>query len=530
MWDRGLSYGTLRGWLLAAALGACAPLLAQTPSDARTGAVGVEVARLADADAPVAQVLAGARDAQFAAAAEHEPVIYERTRAPVWWRVRALRDLAVAERPQLLLDGPYLTRVEAWVPGGDRPTRHAIYGPDVDTRYAPRALVIALPQGLPQGEAVYLRVTAPAAVPMMVSVQPRDQVHRDDLAYVAWRTLILGTLVILLLLALSFWAGVGERSFVYLAVTLGSGALYLAASGGEVQGVPLLGWMFGHSPQPVRVVACVGVIASNYFMSMYLELGRHAPRLDRVLRVLAATMGAMAVANALLEARFLAGAGNLVLVLSSLAVFAAAVVTSLQGSRAARFLLVSWLPLIVTCILKALQLGGLIVGAPWFTHALAGSFALAGLILTIGLSDKLLQLRRDRDLASRQASIDGLTGLLNRHAIEHGLAEAVAAAKAARRPMCVAFVDIDHFKAINDTHGHHAGDCCLRFIAQRLRNQLRERDLLARYGGDELLVVMPDTNLEDGLARADAALYASKASGRNHVSGAAAPLLQQATT
>ena len=546
--NRGLT-ARWRGWLALAALLACMPAFARD----------LEVARL-PYPADAREVIAGAHDAGFQVR-EGDPVIREESHAPTWWRVRTPAPVDSRAEPQLVLEGPYLTQVEAWVPGAASPTRHAIYGEHADTRYAARALAVALPRGLQAGEAVYLRVTAPAAVPMALSVRSRDQVHRADLAHVAWRTAILSSMLVLGLLALAFWAGVRERSYGFLALTLGFSVLYIAAMGGEARAVPVLDALFGRGPQGARVVACLGVVTSNVFVRMYLDLRRQAPGIDRVLRWLTAAMALLAVLNFAFEHGILAQAGNIGLVLSALAVFAAAAVSSLRGSRAARFVLVSWLPLIVFSILKAAQLMGAFDAGDWLSHALAASFALAGLLLTIGLSDKLVQLRRDRDHASLQANVDPLTGALSRAAVERRLAQEVEVAHRTGRPLCVAFVDIDRFKAINDNHGHHVGDGCLRSISQRVRNRLRTQDVLGRYGGDELLALMPDTPLAEGLARceqlratvncrplsidgllvqgtlsvgvaqlragdqarellarADAALYASKAAGRDRVS------------
>lgn len=546
--DPGRGAWLRRGWRLLAALLACAPLWASP----------LEVARL-PIPADPGPVLSGQLDSRFQTRAN--AVIREGSHQPRWWRIRTSAGLDARAEPLLLLDAPYMTRVEAWAPGAVVPTRHAIYGDDVDLRYSPRALAIPLPRGLVPGEAVYLRVDSPGAVPMAVSMHSRDEVHRADLDYVAWRTMILSAMVVLALLALAFWAGVGERSFAFLALTLVCAALYIAAMGGEVRAIPWLDALFGRDPRATRVVGCLGVMASNVFMRMFLDLRRQAPRLDRILHWLTLAMGGAALLNLAMDRRELAMLGNLLLVLSALAVFAAGAVTSIRGHRAARFLLLSWLPLIVMCILKALQLMGFIDGASWLTHALAASFALAGMLLTIGLSDKLLQLRRDRDHASHQASTDPLTGAMSRGAIERRLKEEVAIAHATGRPLCVAFVDIDHFKTINDSHGHHVGDACLSYISQRVRNRLLAQDVIGRYGGDELLVLMQDTALADGatrceqmrsavncrplsidgllvegslsvglaqlragetaqqlLARADAALYASKAAGRDRVS------------
>jgi diguanylate cyclase (GGDEF)-like protein/PAS domain S-box-containing protein len=91
-----------------------------------------------------------------------------------------------------------------------------------------------------------------------------------------------------------------------------------------------------------------------------------------------------------------------------------------------------------------------------------------------------------------EADHDPLTGLANRRALERTLEAALARASARSRSVGVIMLDLDGFKAINDTHGHAAGDEALREVASRLRRCVRERDLVARLGGDEFVVVLSD--------------------------------------
>lgn len=149
-----------------------------------------------------------------------------------------------------------------------------------------------------------------------------------------------------------------------------------------------------------------------------------------------------------------------------------------------------------------------------------------------------------------EASTDSLTGLPNRRTWEEILPRALEEARVTKRPVTVALADLDHFKVYNDRHGHAGGDQLLRAFATAGRAALRERDVLARWGGEEFALVLPDCDgpaatavLErlraavpedvtcsvgsavwDGeesaqalLARADAALYRAKASGRDRL-------------
>lgn len=89
-----------------------------------------------------------------------------------------------------------------------------------------------------------------------------------------------------------------------------------------------------------------------------------------------------------------------------------------------------------------------------------------------------------------QATTDPLTGLLNRRSLEDQLGELTER----RARFTVAFCDLDHFKRLNDTHGHEAGDRALRCFARLLRGAVRETDVVCRYGGEEFVVVFPDTD------------------------------------
>lgn len=101
------------------------------------------------------------------------------------------------------------------------------------------------------------------------------------------------------------------------------------------------------------------------------------------------------------------------------------------------------------------------------------------------------------------SSLDSLTRLLNHRAILERLEEELARATRRGHTVAVALCDVDHFKAVNDTHGHLAGDAVLRAAAQLFRQLLRASDAVGRYGGEEFLLVLPETNLEAARHTAD---------------------------
>lgn len=117
------------------------------------------------------------------------------------------------------------------------------------------------------------------------------------------------------------------------------------------------------------------------------------------------------------------------------------------------------------------------------------------------LQDGMSELTR---VLERQALVDPLTGLPNRRFMETELSRAVARWARYRRPVAVLLVDVDHFKHVNDCHGHAFGDEAMRSIAGRLAGRLRRDDAIGRWGGDEFLAVLGETEAPEAAALAEA--------------------------
>lgn len=98
---------------------------------------------------------------------------------------------------------------------------------------------------------------------------------------------------------------------------------------------------------------------------------------------------------------------------------------------------------------------------------------------------------------------DNLTGLLNHSRIKELLQTEVARAMRSGMPLAFAMLDIDHFKSVNDTHGHHVGDRVIKTMARVLQQRLRQTDYIGRYGGEEFAVILPDANLESAVRIVD---------------------------
>lgn len=172
----------------------------------------------------------------------------------------------------------------------------------------------------------------------------------------------------------------------------------------------------------------------------------------------------------------------------------------------------------------------------------------------------IARLQRELDETSELVRHDPLTGVLNRKGLDEALSREIARARRRGAPLCLALLDIDDFKRLNDTFGHHTGDDALRHLSTVMRDALRPHDLIGRYGGEEFLILLPDTDAQqsaevitrlqreltrrffladnrrllitfsagiaclapdeaphDAIDRADRAMYAAKRAGKNRV-------------
>jgi len=107
-----------------------------------------------------------------------------------------------------------------------------------------------------------------------------------------------------------------------------------------------------------------------------------------------------------------------------------------------------------------------------------------------------LKAQRKAEEFQERSQLDPLTSLYNRAYLDEMMPQHFEAARKLAQPLSIIFLDLDNFKQINDTYGHHAGDCVLAWVARILGSQLRRRDIVGRYGGEEFLCLLPNTPAE----------------------------------
>jgi diguanylate cyclase (GGDEF)-like protein len=329
-----------------------------------------------------------------------------------------------------------------------------------------------------------------------------------------WLTLFSACFAVMLtmaLMALCFALMLRDNTFSWYAGYIFCYALIQSVQTGFLFHPLEFGWLAPSAGLLESTGISLSVAFAALFLTRFCELQRFAP-------LLRAPMLALAIGMPLLVLMRSSPIGLLVdvsqalvgplLILAALLMLVAALVAAAHGSRHAWFFLIGWTPLLVLTALSSAQLSGALLDMSWISDASVVAGAFEAIVLSIGLGDRALTMRRDRDLVRALADNDSLTGVLNRRAWNES-AEALME-ESTGRPVALLFLDLDRFKLLNDQQGHRAGDRALIEVAGALRAELRPTDLLGRYGGEEFIAML------DGVVQEQAMHVATRLCRRVH--------------
>ncbi|MEI7036944.1 diguanylate cyclase [Fulvimonas yonginensis] len=368
-------------------------------------------------------------------------------------------------------------------------------------------------------------VSRPAAAPMLLKLEPVEgpsrpvSFHLEGLtAFLAhdahWLTLFSACFAVMLtmaLMALCFALMLRDNTFSWYAGYIFCYALIQSLQTGFLFSPLELGWLAPSADLLESASVALSVAFAALFMARFCELQRFAPLLRAPVLALAIGMPLLVLMRTSPVGLLVQVAQALVdplLILAALLMFVAATVAAAHGSRHAWFFLIGWTPLLALTALSSAQTSGTLPGMPWLSDASVVAGAFEAIVLSLGLGDRALTMRRDRDLVRQLADNDSLTGVLNRRAWSEAAERMLE--DSAGRPLALLFLDLDRFKLLNDQQGHRAGDRALVEVAEALRAELRPSDLLGRYGGEEFIAML------DGVVEEQAMQVATRLCRRVH--------------
>ncbi|QND79524.1 diguanylate cyclase [Pseudoxanthomonas mexicana] len=404
--------------------------------------------------------------------------------------------------PLLVFYHPYTARISVQEPPGAAVRRQDIFSPDLDPRYSRRALVFPLSGDGP----VHVMVEG-ARYPLRVAVEPGPAYTAADLWHVRLVLPAIGVVLGVSLAVLLFWAMLRDRVYLLYAGAMLFQLLYALCSYGEAYAWPGLSMLARFGAQGIWAVGTLATILLVYLWLDYAGLRKVTPRLAAAVRVVGAYGCGLTLVLLVspwpADKAWFPDIANALFLLTNAIALVTLVVAWRRGQRHAAYVLIAWVPLLAFTMARALRFSVGERAEPWLEYGLPWVQAFTAVVLALGLADRMLTFRRERDRAKAHAERDGLTGVLNRGGIEHRLDWALIERERERMPVSLLFIDLDNFKQINDRHGHALGDACLRAVTRAVSEQFQYGDQLGRLGGEEFVLVLSGVELPAALRIAE---------------------------
>ncbi len=478
-------------------------LPANAVANAEPAPFAVTVLPFSAAAASVEQVTSGSLDQEFTA---FDYKTARKKGGPFWLRLLpqpvagAPDDAALAVRKGRHLD------LHAYDSGerAGQPLAQAGMFPEYR---AEQAALFALPAGRPPGDPIYVHVEASGngaerldfSSPSLSAEIARGQTQARMVA------LAFGALMAMSVTALLIFFVLRASIFIWYATLFSLQAFYILFISGQGFDWPLLSALAPLGSHTWNVPAALSGAAACLFVREITDMRRYYPRQYLVFGWLALVFIAIAFSNFVrgpATSPLISAAGNLVFLGVALYTLVISFLAWLRGSRPAGWFLVAWVLLEVMTIWTAAKS---IVGAaePLLFYGLPLSMVAAAILVALGVADRLREQRVALSDAERRAQTDPLTGVLNRRSLLERLHAACARAQARGLPIALLFIDLDHFKGINDTRGHIAGDACLRAVIEPIQKELRMSDVIGRFGGEEFVVILSsaDARVAEAIAQ-----------------------------
>ncbi len=578
---RGLLAACIVGWI-----GSLVPFSAI----AADSVYEIRVLNAAGGNPTVGDVVGGSLDDKFEPmgrpAADGLPAAASKPRGRdvVWLKLtpaeRAPGALAVAGVPGAGLPGAGLPVV---VMHAVRQIRADIYAPREGTIVAlPQATqlpgfrgvqdtVFACVDGLNISQPVYARLSGGEFDAVSFSASTLDNTLARGAEHARMIALVFGALMAVSLSALLIWFVLMDRLFILYATLFFLQALYIAYLSGQGFDWPWLSFARPLTSFAWNVPVSLSGAVACLFTREIADMKHFSPRIYAVFGWLAWAFVAVTLANVAKLVglgAWVTASGNLLFIATSIFSLVVAFLAWRRGNRPAGWFLIAWVLLegfAITAAVQFLFIPSADSSPLLYYYGLPLSMVAAAVLIALGVADRLRAQRLALTDAERRAQTDPLTGVLNRRSLIERLEAACLRARARGLPIALLFIDLDHFKQINDSFGHQAGDACLRAIIDPIHAELRQSDVIGRYGGEEFVVILSSADaaaavpiaqriLErvagvhvDGfgtpirmtcsigiaasdtlgvwgehlIARADAAVYVAKRRGRNQVQMAA---------
>lgn len=349
---------------------------------------------------------------------------------------------------------------------------------------------------VPGVSTVYFQIKTRDPFIVPISIVENTTFLNDGWSTTSHMTFIYGFLMAMALYNLFLFFGIREKYYAYYVVYLSCFVLMNMSYNGFTFKL-----FFSDYPQLQDWAQSTTIflfsISGLLFARSFLNFKKYVPFLNRLTWLLILVFVLTMVISAFAGYHYHVIFAIALSVFYSLYVFAIAVYSLHLGNRSAKFFLLGTVSGLIGTSVTALSVMAILPYTDIGFKAVDYGLLIDAVLLSLALADRVKITDDEKRIAEKEAKTDSLTGLPNRRAYyEHSIAE-VELAHRYGFDLCMVMIDIDYFKTINDTYGHSAGDRVLQQLAHILTIELRKNDYVFRIGGEEFVLLFPNTKIEE---------------------------------
>lgn len=424
---------------------------------------------------------------------------------PVWIHFAVDNPGAEPEQRKLSVETAWLDRIEVYVRyRGETVAAHRLGDtrPYTQRPVASRYFVLEHVFGAGVSD-VFVRVETPD--PMVVPIYllnpeaSRDRQMQQEFSYGT----VYGFLLALLAYNAILYFSLRRTRYLYYALYLAMFvAMNVAYTGHGYAWLwpDALAWQQWSNPTLMLLYGVSGLA----FAIRFLDLGVFFPRVRKAVIAFCVTFGAVLAAAFLLDSQKVALLTAFTFAfLFTFIMLALGIISVRAGQKPAKYFLIAAFAAMVGAVLTTLSTWGFIPHNNWTFRAVEIGMLVDATLLALALGYQFRVGQEERLRAERLAQLDPLTGLNNRRAFYDKTSPLWSQAMRHGHATSVMLLDIDRFKQINDAHGHAHGDEVLKATTNILRQSIRQGDVLARWGGEEFIVFLPETDRPEAMALAE---------------------------